>query len=1093
MKMKTILMAFNSSTMKSLFKTTIIAAMAVFAFAACKSEKEAPVIKHDVHFVLKAKMPQTKTGVMYDEGSYEPYFMRGDELGILFNLPTSNGDLHNDAVFANTQEDGEDAAFEGTVSLAEGEGIQFYSYYPASSGKKVYVSEGIATLGLDVPTAQTPYFDDVFGYSFDPEADILIAKPATCAVFQYPEYNKGANEVDMYFARLSSVARIALNMAPSVTGYGEQVSKFTLETSQGDIAGRIVVNPITGECTKVNSLGTSKKIVASYNVDDVPVYVGYESTNNVFLCTAPVTIPAGSTLTFTVETVNAEGADAHKIVKTIASTPKDIVFRSSEPTVINLNIVESEVSSAGSGDGNDYSGDYLITNTDHTFAAKAWASTDYNLKTASITFTNDQVTYDDDVNIENCKMTITKVANGTYAGMYTIQDANGLYLHPASSSSNHLKGYSAEELDKNGYWTISNTEGVWKIIADKAEYTRNEMRFNNNIVACYSTGQSPVDLVSWSKVVMNTTPQIIVAEPTKSVAADAQSVDFAYTTKNIEGNPTATITTDANHIVNGTPVVADGTVTVSLNPNTVAQEKSAIITLSYTGAQDVTLTINQAAYCEWILVTDASVLTAGDQLIIASTDKGKVANTSLTSGYFGESSAVFTSNGISSLPNDALILTLGGESGAWTLSNASNQKLGATAVKVLAFNSEKTNWSITIGTDGDATIQNETSSYGRILHNVTNTRFTTYTSNLSSSMLLPQLYRKPGVPDERTEVTMSFSPAEPAAITLGDNFTEPTLTVDPEDAPIAYSVTSQPEGIATINSSTGKLNITAVGTITVTASVTDEENYKPASASYTLTVNAPIVVHGSVDDPMTVAEVLEVISALENKKPTEDFYYVEGTLKANPTNFSSSTGKMRFIIVDDNNNEITAYNCLGLNGANFTSQTDLKAGDYVIVYGNLEKYDSTPEIVNGQLAKLIPYSGGDPGDDTTAGVTIASYASSNSWTNETKYSDVTIDSNITACASGGANTGKYYLTDNTWRFYANENAQLTIEASNNHTIKTVKVTFTTKDNGVLKNGSTTVSSGAEVNVNATSIVFSISQSSGNKGKVFVTAIDVTYN
>lgn len=88
----------------------------------------------------------------------------------------------------------------------------------------------------------------------------------------------------------------------------------------------------------------------------------------------------------------------------------------------------------------------------------------------------------------------------------------------------------------------------------------------------------------------------------------------------------------------------------------------------------------------------------------------------------------------------------------------------------------------------------------------------------------------------RTAVTLSFNPATPDEITFGDDFTEPTLIKNPSDAPVTYSVKTNPEGIASIDDNTGGLTITGAGTITVTASVSDEVHYKPASANYTLTV-----------------------------------------------------------------------------------------------------------------------------------------------------------------------------------------------------------------------------------------------------------------
>ena len=147
----------------------------------------------------------------------------------------------------------------------------------------------------------------------------------------------------------------------------------------------------------------------------------------------------------------------------------------------------------------------------------------------------------------------------------------------------------------------------------------------------------------------------------------------------------------------------------------------------------------------------------------------------------------------------------------------------------------KAEWAIEIS-NGVASIINQNSNSRNTLvmnYNNGSPLFNVYASVGSYSTLA--LYKN-STPDTRTPVTLSFSPASPAAITLGDSFTEPTLTIDPSNAPVSYSVETVPAGIATIDASTGELTITDAGEITVTASVSDEVNYKPASASYTLEV-----------------------------------------------------------------------------------------------------------------------------------------------------------------------------------------------------------------------------------------------------------------
>ena len=145
----------------------------------------------------------------------------------------------------------------------------------------------------------------------------------------------------------------------------------------------------------------------------------------------------------------------------------------------------------------------------------------------------------------------------------------------------------------------------------------------------------------------------------------------------------------------------------------------------------------------WTLVEDESTLKAGDQLVLAENTQGKVAS-SLSGSILSEADAIFSSDKKTIMDAKAgalLILTLGGKSGAWTLSNSNDELLGATAVKKVAFGNGTTTWTISIDSDANATIQNTNLDHGRFLYNVKNPRFTTYTSNVNESMLLIQLYR----------------------------------------------------------------------------------------------------------------------------------------------------------------------------------------------------------------------------------------------------------------------------------------------------------------------------------------------------------------
>lgn len=134
------------------------------------------------------------------------------------------------------------------------------------------------------------------------------------------------------------------------------------------------------------------------------------------------------------------------------------------------------------------------------------------------------------------------------------------------------------------------------------------------------------------------------------------------------------------------------------------------------------------------------------------------------------------------------------------------------------------------------------------------------------------------------------------------------------------------------------------------------------------------------------------------------------------------------------------------------------------------------------------------GTEQTASKTIAQIASANSWANSTRYTSCSLDANITASVSGGANTGKYYsASPGTWRLYANESATLTITAATGCTLQSITISFSPSDNGTLLDGSTVMTSGSAVSASGTSHSFSVSQSSGTKGKIFISGISVTYD
>ncbi len=134
---------------------------------------------------------------------------------------------------------------------------------------------------------------------------------------------------------------------------------------------------------------------------------------------------------------------------------------------------------------------------------------------------------------------------------------------------------------------------------------------------------------------------------------------------------------------------------------------------------------------------------------------------------------------------------------------------------------------------------------------------------------------------------------------------------------------------------------------------------------------------GTKDAPLSIAQALEKINALEDGKESELNAYVKGKVvkvTTSQANFEKF-GNLNYLISEDGTetNAITVYSGDGLDGAKFSGIDALGAGDEVIVFGKLYKYvkDSkvTPEIAKGNyLVSLVKAgSGGDTPSGDAAG------------------------------------------------------------------------------------------------------------------------------
>lgn len=120
---------------------------------------------------------------------------------------------------------------------------------------------------------------------------------------------------------------------------------------------------------------------------------------------------------------------------------------------------------------------------------------------------------------------------------------------------------------------------------------------------------------------------------------------------------------------------------------------------------------------------------------------------------------------------------------------------------------------------------------------------------------------------------------------------------------------------------------------------------------------------GTQASPYNVAKTIAVCSALAAGETTTSDVYVEGIISQIKAIDITQYGNAQYYISDDGTtaNQFYIYRGFGLGGAKFTSESDIKVGDKVVVKGKLTNYNGTLEMTNGNSIVSLnsTTSGGD--------------------------------------------------------------------------------------------------------------------------------------
>ena len=253
---------------------------------------------------------------------------------------------------------------------------------------------------------------------------------------------------------------------------------------------------------------------------------------------------------------------------------------------------------------------------------------------------------------------------------------------------------------------------------------------------------------------------------------------------------------------------------------------------------------------------------------------------------------------------------------------------------------------------------------------------------------------------------------------------------------------------------------------------------------------------GTIDNPYTVAQALDIISA---GTYTKDKVYVSGIV-SKIDEISTQYGNATYYISDDGktDKQLQVFRGYTWGGEKFQSEDDLMVGDKVIVWGVLTLYNSkTPEITGSQLYAINDETaGGGGGGGSATGDASSFNAADLGLTNGAAFDKVTYNGlTITTDGGGNNNTPKYYDSGSNLRMYPKNS--ITISAGK--TISSITLTCTS---GSVANGNVKASKG---NVNVSDPTISITGindksvtitnndgSTGAASQIRIVKFDITY-
>lgn len=541
--------------MRTLFKSLLAVAISL-AFAACAKDIQTPANDNEkslVEVTLIAGNPEVSPATKTEMVGSQPYWSVNDAIGV------SNGTTTNYKFTTDIAAKATSASFTGSTTVSS----TLYAYYPFTNNGVGEVNKKNGAK-VDLPSNQSPT-----ATSFDGSADIMVAKEFTVD----PE---NTTVEDLEFARLGAVVKIVL-IDKDNTMTGTQHPATVSMTAASTLAGRLLIDMQNQEISEPY-YNQSSTVTANYTSE---TKYAIDGSNATYLIVYPQTLAEGSTLTI------AASTEDYTLSKDITVPEGGIELLPGKLTTLNVKFAATHITSDA--------GAALPFNDDFS-----WQT---GTGTNAISFTSDpalpSTKYSAGQTLYRGNATgVVRMSSGSATGYLTTVEldlSSAFYVHI------NAKAWNGTELTK---LYVNVDEGASQEIQLKENYDDYYVNFaavtkKSKVKVTTETNKrayfAAIDVISGTYVL----PPVInvTTDNPMAVANTASTQTIEYTIDNpTAATLTAALQDPADTWISNIDYSANGEVTFDVDAQSAGDPaRSAVIVLSYSGAEDVEVEVNQAA------------------------------------------------------------------------------------------------------------------------------------------------------------------------------------------------------------------------------------------------------------------------------------------------------------------------------------------------------------------------------------------------------------------------------------------------------------------------------------------------------------------